>query len=328
MQIQDLHSTQVKPRVVLSRCLELEPVRYNGQRIPYDFVRELEGYVEFVPVCPELEIGLGVPRDPVRIVAVDGEARLLQPSTDRDLTQAMRDFADDFLSSVGGLDGFILKNRSPSCGISDVKIYQGMERSAPSVRGAGFFGGRVLELFPGLAVEDEGRLRNYRIREHFLTKLFALARFRAVKETGALRDLIRFHSVNKFLLMAYNQKQLRMLGRITANTENRGFDQVLESYETHLHQALARPPRPTSVINVLEHVSGYFADELTAAEKAFLHASVGRYRDQRVPMSAVTAILRAWVARFQQGYLEPQTFFDPYPDALMSVSDSGKGREI
>ncbi len=318
----------VKPVVVLSRCLELEPVRYNGQVIPYDFVRELEPWVTFVPVCPELEIGLGVPRDPIRIIAVDGEARLIQPTTDRDLTAAMVDFSDRFLAGLGEVDGFILKNRSPSCGIADVKIYQGFEKSASTTRGPGFFGGRVVELFPGLAIEDEGRLRNYRIREHFLTKLFCLARFRRVKQSRSMKGLVGFQSVNKLLLMAYNQKQLRILGRIVANAEKASIDEVNAKYEEHLQLALARAPRYTSVINVLEHASGYFSKELNRSEKAFFRSSLEKYRQGRVPISAVSSILRAWVVRFQQEYLLPQTFFDPFPEILMSVSDSGKGRDL
>jgi len=126
-----------RPVVVLSRCLEFEPVRYNAQVIPNDFVRQLEPWVTFVLVCPELEIGLGAPRDPVRIVAIDGRARLIQPTTDRDLTREMNEFSQSFLSSLGDVDGFLLKNRSPSCGISDVKVYQGLSESASSGRGAG-----------------------------------------------------------------------------------------------------------------------------------------------------------------------------------------------
>jgi uncharacterized protein YbgA (DUF1722 family)/uncharacterized protein YbbK (DUF523 family) len=316
-----------RPVVILSRCLELEPVRYNGQVIPYDFVRELEPWVDYVPVCPEVEIGLGVPRDPIRIVEVDGEARLLQPDTGRDVSEAMRGFAESFLGSLGEVDGFLLKNRSPSCGISDVKIYQGLEKSASSRRGSGFFGGPVLEHYPGLAIEDEGRLRNYRIRDHFLTKLFALARFRAVKRTGAMRELVRFQAENKLMLMAYSQKELRALGRIVANHERLPFGEVVAAYEEHFQQALARPPRSNSVVNVFEHAAGYFSKELTKREKAYYRSAIKRYRERQVPVSAVSSILRAWIVRFEEEYLLPQTFFEPYPAPLMSLSDSGKGRE-
>ena len=315
-----------KPALVLSRCLELEPVRYNGQVVPYDFVRELRPWVTLVPVCPEVEIGLGVPRDPVRIVAVDGEARLLQPDTGRDLTEAMSEFAGEFLPGLEAVDGFILKNRSPSCGIGDVKIYQGLEASASAERGAGFFGGAVQRMYPGLAIEDEGRLRNYRIREHFLTKLFALARLRAQVPTGGMRHLIEFHAQHKFLLMAYDQERLRALGRIVANAEGAGFPTLLARYRDAFEAAVAQPPRASAVVNVLEHMSGYFSDRVSGDEKAFFRRSLQRYRDGGLPLAAVASVLRAWAVRFESAYLLPQAFFDPYPAELMKVSDSGKGR--
>lgn len=317
-----------KPVVVLSRCLEYEPVRYNAQVIPYDFVRQLEPWITFVPVCPELEIGLGVPRDPVRIVSIDGEARLIQPTTDRDVTREMNEFSESFLSSLRDVDGFLLKNRSPSCGISDVKIYQGLSESASSGRGPGIFAGHVLERFPGLAIEDEGRLRNYRIREHFLTRLFSLAALRQVKANGSMKDLVRFHSENKFILMGYSQKELRLLGRIVANPDKRPFAEVIDDYVPHFQTALAKPPRYTSMINVFQHAAGYFSKQLKRGEKQLLGSSIEKYRAKQVPAAAVTAILRAWIARFDEEYLGSQTFFDPYPSELMSVSDSGKGRDL
>jgi len=271
----------VRPNVVLSRCLELEPVRYDGKVIPCELVLELEPFVSFVPVCPELEIGLGVPRDPVRIVSVDGAARLLQADTGRDVTAKMREFSGDFLSDLGPVDGFILKSRSPSCGISDVKVYQGLSPSASTTRGPGLFAERVLELHAGLAIEDEGRLRNHRIREHFLTKLFSLARLRAVENSGQMKQLVRFHSSNKLLLMAYSQKEMRALGRIVANPDRKSFDDLAPDYRQHFQAALARPPR-------------------------------------------TAAAMRAWIGRFEEDYLMTQTFFEPYPAELMSVSDSGK----
>ena len=316
-----------KPVVVLSRCLEYEPVRYNAQVIPYDFVRQLEPWVTFVPVCPELEIGLGVPRDPIRIVSIDGDARLIQPTTDRDVTREMHQFSESFLASLGDVDGFLLKNRSPSCGIGDVKIHQGLSESASSTRGAGLFAGHVLERFPGLAIEDEGRLRNYRLREHFLTRLFSLAALRDVRTKGSMKDIVRFHSENKLTLMGYNQKELRSLGRIVANLDRRPFGELINDYVVHFQAALARPPRYTSMINVFQHASGYFSKQLARKEKRLLESSIERYRAKQTPAAAVTAILRAWIARFDQEYLGSQTFFEPYPPELMSVSDSGKGRE-
>ena len=140
-----------------------------------EFVDTLRSYVEFHPVCPEVEIGLGIPRDPVRVVDIDGDIRLIQPATGRDLTETMRDFANSFLDAVGEVDGFILKSRSPSCGIKDVKIYSGTKNdSIISEKSSGFFGKAVIEKFPYLALEDEECLTNIRIRRDFMAKIVAL----------------------------------------------------------------------------------------------------------------------------------------------------------
>ena len=200
------------PTIVISKCITFGPVRYNAQMIASAFVEKLKPFVNFTPVCPEIEIGLGVPRQPIRIVLINGKRKLVQPATGLDFTEDMEQFAEFFLNSLSEIDGFILKRGSPSSGFENVKIYPKMEKSSPVGKGPGFFGGAVLRKFPNLAIEDELRLLNYRIREHFLTKLFTLASFRGVKKSGRIKELIRFHSENKYLLTAYNQKELRILG--------------------------------------------------------------------------------------------------------------------
>ena len=317
-----------RPRLVLSRCLELEKVRYNGEKISYDFVREVEPFVDLVPICPEVEIGLGVPRDPIRLVEKKSGIRLYQPSTRRDLTPEMDAFAERFLSGLPPVDGFLLKNRSPSCGISDVKAYTTEGSPASSGKRPGMFGESVLERFGDLAVEDEGRLRNFRIREHFLTKLFALAELRAVVERGELRDLIAFHARYKFVLMAYSQTRMRELGRLVANRSGSAFSELSTRYRTGFASALSKPPRRPSVINVLEHAAGYFKDGLASREKAMFRKVLDRYRAGRAPLAGPAAVIGAWVAREDEAYLKDQAFFQPYPEELMSVSDSGKGRRM
>ena len=317
-----------KPNVVISKCLGFAPCRWNGVVVPDDFVDRLKPHVSYRPVCPEVEIGLGVPRDPIRIVDQGRGRRLIQPSTGLDVSQKMRRFTDTFLGSLADVDGFILKYRSPSCGMKGVKIYAGPDKGAASTPGAGFFGGPVVERFPGAAIEDEGRLRNFRLREHFLTKLFTMADFRKVRSAGKMPVLIRFQAANKFLLMAYHQKELRILGRLVANLEKRPPAAVMEDYERHLAIALARPPRYVSNINVLMHALGYFSRELSAREKAFFLDALERYRNEKVPLSVPLNLVRSWVVRFGQEYLGQQTFFLPYPEALMEITDSGKGRKL
>jgi uncharacterized protein YbbK (DUF523 family) len=172
----------IKPRVVVSKCLGFAACRYNGLMIPSPFVRKLKDQVDFIPVCPEQEIGLGVPRDPIRIVGNKDRRSLYQPATGRDLTREMNAFVGIFFKTVGPVDGFLLKSGSPSCGIKDVKVYPGLtERQRPVTgKSYGFFGGRVLELYPGLAIEDEDRLENHAIRERFLARIFAQACIRKI----------------------------------------------------------------------------------------------------------------------------------------------------
>ncbi len=162
-----------KPVVIISQCLGFANCRYNGEIIRDEFVEKLRPHVEFRPVCPEVEIGLGVPREPIRVVAVSGELRLLQPATGRDITERMRDFAASFLASLQEVDGFILKSRSPSCGIHDVPIYASTEGVESTTVDSGLFARAVRERFPDLPIEDERRLEDDGIKREFLTRLFA-----------------------------------------------------------------------------------------------------------------------------------------------------------
>lgn len=319
---------QARPVVVMSKCLGFERCRWNGEVIHDDLVERLKPHIECITVCPEMEIGLGVPRDPIHIESVRGELRLVQPATGRDVTADMRSFCDSFLSSLAGVDGFLLKFRSPSCGTGDVKVYAEGGKSGSMAKGPGFFGGAVIERFPRLPVESEGRLKSFRIREHYLTRLFAMARLRAAEAEGSLRALVGFHSRHKFLLMAYNQAELKELGRIVANPDKKAAKDLFPLYGEHFARALSRTPRYTSNINVLMHALGYFTKQLTPREKAYFLEELERYREGHVPLSAVTSVVNAWIARFEESYLEQQWFFRPYPEELVLISDSGKGRDL
>ena len=245
-----------RPVVVLSQCLEMAPCRYTGECIPFPLLAKLAPHVDLRPVCPEVEIGLGVPRDPIRIVQDGGERKLLQPATGRDLTRAVRRFAGEFLGGLGEADGFILKSRSPSCGIRDVKLHGPGESGAVLGKGTGLFAEQVLARFPGLAVEDEARLTSPATRERFLTKLFALAAFRAVKEKPSMAGLARYQERNRLLLMARGQNEAKALERIAANREKLPLPEVFAAYEAHLHAALARSARRASAAAALRRHAG------------------------------------------------------------------------
>jgi uncharacterized protein YbgA (DUF1722 family) len=231
----------------------------------------------------------------------------------------MKRFAETFLDSLKAVDGFILKSGSPSSGFKNVKVYPSIEKVASISKAPGFFGEAVLQKFPSLAIEDERRLLNPRIKEHFLTKLFTLASFRAVKKSGKVRDLVKFQSDNKYLLTAYNQKELGILGKLAANQEHKTFHETIDNYETHLRNALARTPSVGSNINVMLKIMGYFSDQLQKDEKSFFLNSVDRYKAGRLPLSACLSVLRAWIVRFKQEYLSSQTILEPFPEQLAEL---------
>ena len=313
----------VKPIVVTSKCLGFDSCRYNGDVISAPFVQKLAKHVHCLTVCPELEIGLGVPRDPVCLVAGDAGRRLIQPTTGMDLTHRMKDFSQSYLDSLPAVDGFILKSRSPSCALKDTRIHRSVEKGGVAGKGSGLFAQAVLERFRHAAIEDEDRLTNPRIREHFLTQLFVRARFRTLREAPKIRRLIQFQAENKLLLIAYNQTKMRLLGRIVAGHDGENLATLLDDYGEQLGAAFSRAPRYTSNTNVLLHAFGYFSDRLSTRERAYFLDAVQSYREQQIPLGSVAAILRTWIARFENDYLASQTFFHPYPRELEASDRSG-----
>ncbi|SFC40468.1 Uncharacterized conserved protein YbgA, DUF1722 family [Bacillus sp. 491mf] len=317
----------VKPTVVVSKCLEFEACRYNGDKLSDATVRNLQPYVEFIPVCPEVEIGLGIPRETIRIVEQDGMKKLVQPSTSADLTEKMQQFSNVFLASLPDVDGFILKNRSPSCGTRDVKIYAGLGKAPTKGKGAGLFGSAVLAKFSHLAIEEEGRLSNFIIREHFLTQLFTISHFKTLKKNKSMKALVEFQSDHKYLFMAYNQTKQKELGRVIANKEKQSIDEVFAKYEEILYVLLNRTPRYTSNINVCQHIFGYFKNKLKKEEKDHFLSLLSKYAEKKIPLSSLLTILKSWAIRFEDTYLLRQTYFEPYPEMLVEITDSGKGRD-
>lgn len=315
-----------KPVIVVSKCLGFDTCRYNGQTIYDSFVDSLKEHVDFFPVCPEVEIGLGVPRQPIRMAMVKKVPHLYQPSTEKVLTEEMEGFARSFFDTLPSVDGFILKNRSPSCGPCDVKVYEGLSKTANAKRGAGFFASCAAERFPGVPMEDEGRLKNFELREQFLIRLYSFARFRQAKASGRMRDLVAYQSTHKLLLLAWNQTRFRACGKVTANHEKRPEADVFALYDEELKKALTTRPRIASMINTLLHAFGWVSDGLSRDEKAYFLESLEEYRDERIPLSALLRLIKGYAVRFEQDYLLDQVLLNPFPPSLVKVSDSGKGR--
>lgn len=321
--------TFYRPRIVLSQCLELAACRYDGRVIPDSFVATLFDYVDIVPICPEIEIGLGVPRDTIRMVDLgDGHTQLMQPSTGKNLTERMERFSQRFLDSVGPIDGFILKSGSPSCGTGNVKVYGGLER-APTVRkGAGLFATAVQGRFGHVAVEDEGRLRNYPIRDDFLIQIFSLADLRALLADPSARSLVDFQRRYKHLLMAYDEPGMRELGRIVANHDKRPIRDVASAYAERFRAAIGKRARRKAHVNVLMHMFGHFSDQLSDSERHEFLRVLDEVRNHHLPLITASTIIRTWTARYDYAYFADQAYLEPYPRELVQMRDSGKGLEF
>jgi uncharacterized protein YbgA (DUF1722 family)/uncharacterized protein YbbK (DUF523 family) len=319
---------KIKPILVVSRCLGFEACRWNGAIIPSELINLLRPHVDMITPCPEVEIGLGVPREPIRIIRQDGGQMLFQPAEERDVTRQMQSYSSRFIRELEDVDGFILKSKSPSCGTREVSIYPRKGKVAATERGSGFFGGAILNAFADLPVESEGRLLNYRIREHFLTHVYTRARFRRLMSRPSMKGLVEFQARHKFIFLACSQKHMREMGRLVANPDKKPLDELLPEYQTLMNRVFEKIPRFSAHINVMEHAFGYISRKILPGEKTYFLNLLEDYRNERFPLSALLAVLKSWIIRFNEAYLMDQFYFEPFPRNLVEITDSGKGRKL
>lgn len=306
-----------RPKILCSACLTFCNCRYDGSRLNNEFVEMLKPYVDFVTVCPEMGIGEPSPREAIRIVTKSGVSRLMGSYSGIDHTDKMNQYIANFFATteVAEIDGIILKGKSPTCGFKDVKHYGNFGKvPALMTKTSGFFGGAVKNRFKELIIEDEGRLLNREIRDHFLTSVFLRFGFRQVKASSQpLKALNTYHTNNKYLLMAYNQAALKRLGTIVANHAHLESAEVISAYDQELNVIYASQLKLGKNVNMLLHLFGYFKNDLSADEKKFFLEQVALYQKDLVTFSALLLILKAWVVRFDEAYLKEQTIFSHYP---------------
>ncbi|MFW6132092.1 MAG: DUF523 and DUF1722 domain-containing protein [Candidatus Aminicenantaceae bacterium] len=266
-----------KPRIVISECINLKPVRYDGGIIKDSFSKSLENHVHFIPVCPEVDIGLGVPREKVVLVKTKKkDYRLSQPETGLDLTQKMIHFSEYFLNQLEKIDGFLLKSKSPSCGVSGTKTYKSMNGTGFLFRGKGIFAMKVMKYFPYFPCEDESRLIDVNIRTHFLTRIFALFQLRnELSDPISLKKMKLFHKKYRALITVYNQTRLKNLDRIIENSQRLPLEKIKNSYENEFHKALLRIPRTKSSSYFFPNVIGRLSKQISLLPKELLiHLSI------------------------------------------------------
>ena len=313
--------TFLKPKIIISKCLEFEACRYDGQIINNNYIKQLKKFIDFVPVCPEVEIGMGIPREPIHIINDNRKTLLYQKETGKEFSSKMNSFSDNYISKITKIDGFILKSDSPSCAIKSAKIYS-KKTPSPIGKGAGLFASKIIKKFPKLPKEEEKRLNNPFLREHFFTSIFTISDFRNVK---TISDLYQYQAKHKYLFMSYNQTIMRQMGKIAANDQKQEIDIVLNNYYDLLLMLLYKKPHYTSNINTHMHIMGYFKDMISNKEKTHFLTTLEEYRTKKIPLSAVNNILYSWILRFENDYLIKQSFFNPFPKGLIEKEKSRFG---
>jgi uncharacterized protein YbgA (DUF1722 family)/uncharacterized protein YbbK (DUF523 family) len=306
----------VRPRLGVSSCLLGAPVRFNGGHSEDRFLtRELGRHADWVAVCPEIEIGLGAPRETLRLVTGDGQTRLLSRSGSSDHTAAMRALAPQRLAELAGIDGYVFKSRSPSCGLRGIPRYrdgQVMDRT-----GRGVFAATFSDAAPLLPVEEEGRLNDARLREHFVEQIFAHARLRQ-SFAGQWRpaDLITFHTRHKLQLLAHDPAGYREAGRLVAEAGTRAQAPLRDDYTRVFCQAIAVRATRGRHVNALQHAFGMISAGLDDTRRRDISAVIEALRRGEVPLSVPIALLRHHAAGAMIAYLEEQTYFEPFPADL------------
>jgi uncharacterized protein YbgA (DUF1722 family)/uncharacterized protein YbbK (DUF523 family) len=304
-----------KLKLGISTCLLGEKVRYDGGHKLDRFLRDTLGkYVEFVPVCPETECGLSVPREAMRLVGQPDCPRLLTIKTRIDHTDRMVKWAEKRVRELEmeRLSGFVFKSRSPSSGLRDVKVYN--DKGVPLKKGVGIFARHFIETFPLIPVEDDGRLHDPVLRENFIQRIFVMKRWRDLLDqemkTG---KLVAFHTRHKLLIRSHSQNHYRQLGRLVAESNKLPAHEVYKTYETVLMESLTLKTTRKKNTDGLQHMMGYFKKQLSKEEKQELLELIDKYRAGHFPLIVPITLINHYVKKYDQPYLKEQYYLNPHP---------------
>jgi len=302
------------PRVGISSCLLGENVRWDGGHKRDVWLKDALGpHVEWVPVCPELEIGMGVPREAVHLAGAPANPRLVGVDSGDDWTARMEFYSSKRVRQLGAMDlsGYVLKKNSPSCGMERVKVWR--PSGQPTRDGVGAFAAVLMERLPLLPVEEEGRLEDAPLREHFVERVFAHRRWRDLAAAPfRARDLVDFHARHKLQLLAHSPDHYRRLGPLVA----RAKAAVRDDYGRLFMEGLSQKATRGRHVNVLQHMAGYFKEGLTSEERRGIEEAIADYRAREVALEVPVRLIRQGARRLKVAYLLQQTYFDPVPAGL------------
>ncbi|MEJ2395310.1 MAG: DUF523 and DUF1722 domain-containing protein [Candidatus Thiodiazotropha sp.] len=310
--------SQTLPKVGVSACLLGHQVRYDGGHKRDAFIDGPLGlHLEYIPLCPETAIGLGVPRPAIRLMGEVERPRLVGRNDPAlDLTEKMERYAKRQVAELTDLCGFILKKDSPSCGMERVKVFSA-DGTRAERKGSGLFARILMQRLPLLPVEEEGRLNDPLLRENFINRVYLMYRWHGLVQEGVSAPrLIEFHTAHKYLAMAHSQAAYQRLGRLLANLSQSDLTDIADRYIAELMHALRRRVTRKRHVNVLQHIMGYLKKEIDGDDKAELGATIESYRRGETPLVVPITLLRHYFRRHPDPYMEKQLYLRPYPDNL------------
>lgn len=307
--------TTEKIRLGISACLLGENVRYDGGHKLDRFLTDTLGqYVEYIPVCPEVECGLPVPREAMHLEGDPESPRLVTLRTEQDMTERMVSWAKKRVVDLEkeGLCGFIFKSDSPSSGMERIRVYN--EKDMPVKKGVGMFARIFMDHFPLLPVEDEGRLHDPKLRENFVERIFTLKRWREVLAKKESRgNLVDFHTQHKMLILSHSPKHYQIMGKLVAQAKDISLKNLYRQYQNIFMEALQLKTTPKKNANVLMHLMGYFKDGLSSDEKKELLDVIENYRQEYIPLIVPITLINHYVRKYKQPYLKQQVYLNPHP---------------
>lgn len=312
-----VHGTNEKITVGISSCLLGNEVRYDGGHKHDRYITGTLGlYFDFIPICPEVECGLSIPREAMRLVGDPVAPRLVTQKSGVDHTERMLSWARSRVEGLEGcgLCGFIFKSKSPSSGMERVKVYG--KNMMPQNVGVGLFAAVFMEHFPLLPVEEEGRLHDIALRENFIESVFVYKRWRDVVSDPSPARLVDFHTDHKLQLLSHSEKHYRALGKIIAGAGTEDMDLLLSSYQEGLMAAMRLKPTVAKHTNVLQHMVGYFKNVLTKDEKKEMVEVIEQFRARYVPLIVPLTLINHYVRKYDQRYLKRQYYLNPHPTEL------------
>lgn len=307
-----------KIKLGISSCLLGQEVRFDSSHKLNRYITDTLGeFFEFTPFCPEVAIGMGVPRPPVRLVRV-GDAIRVRGVKDpnRDVTDALKAYALEAGGQCAAFSGYLFKSKSPSCGMERVKVYG--ENGQPLQNGAGVYAESIMQQYPSMPVEEEGRLMDPRLRENFIERIFIYHRWQQYMEQGMTpARLVEFHTRHKFIVLAHHEPAYRELGRLVAEAGSADLEALCEQYIEQLMRALQKLSTPRSHTNVLQHILGFIKDGLSGADKEELLEVFEEYRLGRVPLIVPLTLLKHYLRLHPNEYILSQYYLNPHPKELM-----------